>query len=266
MFPVSDAFVAVTRLTHQSRNDCGKPLPRAAGLTDDRRVLARASRHPLLAVLTVLLVVAAMLATLLSARARGSDAALCERHTADAAARAQSVTGTGRPVTVIGDSWTVGLGLSDLRDSWPSELPGRVTVAGFSGSGFSRHASHCGDRAFATRTAAARGADLVVVAGGLNDYDQPAVDIRAGFRSLLARLEGRTVVVVGPASAPSRAGFVGRVHTTLADLCDEYGVPYIDTRAWALAYLPDRLHLTDAGHATFGRHVADELAARGLLG
>jgi len=251
---------------HRSRNDSGKPAARAAELTDDLRVLARASRHPLIAVLTVLLVVAAMLATLLSARARGSDAALCERHTVDAAARAQIVTGTGRAVTVIGDSWTVGLGLSDLRDSWPSELPGRVTVAGFSGSGFSRHASHCGDRAFATRAAAARGADLVVIAGGLNDYDQPAVDIRSGFRSLLAGLEGRTVVVVGPASAPSRAGFVGRVDTTLSDLCEEYGVPYIDTRAWALAYLPDRLHLTPAGHATFGQHVADELAARGLLG
>jgi acyl-CoA thioesterase-1 len=72
--------------------------------------------------------------------------------------------------------------------------------------------------------------------------------------------------VVGPASAPSRTGFVGRVDSTLADLCEEYGVAYIDTRAWALAYLPDRLHLTNAGHAAFGQHVADELAARGLLG
>ena len=244
----------------------GQTGPTGAELTDDLEVLARASRHPLLAVLTVLLVVAAMLATLLSARARGSGAALCERHTVDAAARAQIVTGSGRAVTVIGDSWTVGLGLSELRSSWPSVLPGRVTVAGFSGSGFSRHASHCGNRAFATRAAAARGADLVVVAGGLNDYDQPAADIRTGYRSLLAGLKGRTVVVVGPASAPSRAGFVGRVDTTLADLCEEYGVPYVDTRAWALAYLPDRLHLTPAGHATFGQHVADELAARGLLG
>lgn len=229
-------------------------------------MLARASRHPLLAVPAVLLVVAALLATLLSARARGSEAALCERHTTDAAARAQIVTGSGEPITVIGDSWTVGLGLSDLGDSWPSRLPGRVTVAGFSGSGFSRHASHCGDRAFSTRVGAARGADLVIVAGGLNDYDQPAVDITAGFRSLMSSLDGRTVVVVGPASAPSRAGFVGRVDTTLASLCEEYGVPYIDTSSWSLAYLPDRLHLTPAGHAVFGQHVADELAARGLLG
>ncbi|PUA79802.1 SGNH/GDSL hydrolase family protein [Nocardioides currus] len=230
-------------------------------------MLARASRRfPLPVVLVLTALLATLLVTTLAARARGSEAALCERHARDAAARAQAVTGTGEPITVIGDSWTVGLGLADLRSSWPSRLPGRVTVAGFSGSGFSRHASPCGDRRFATRTGAARGADLVVVAGGLNDYDQPAVDIQAGFRSLMSSLRGRTVVVVGPASAPSRAGFVPRVDATLATLCKAYGVPFIDTTGWDdLSYLPDRLHLTDAGHAAFGQHVTDELSARGLL-
>lgn len=229
-------------------------------------MLARASRHPLLAVLTVLLVVTALLATLLSARARGSEAALCERHASDAAARAEVVTGSGRPVTVIGDSWSVGLGLRDLGASWPSQLPGRVTVAGFSGSGFARHASHCGERGFATRVGATRGAELVVVAGGLNDVDQPTADIRAGFRSLMALLGSRPVVVVGPASAPARAARVGRVDATLQSLSEAYGVPYIDASSWSLAYLSDELHLTPAGHDVFGQHVADELAARGLLG
>lgn len=203
---------------------------------------------------------------LMSTRARGSEAALCARHGVDAAARAQVVTGFGRSVTVIGDSWTVGLGLTDLGRSWPSELPARVTVAGFSGSGFSRHASQCGERAFATRVSAARGADLVIVAGGLNDVDQPTADIRVGFRSLMSGLSGGTVVVVGPASAPSRAKSVGRVSSVLASLSEEYGVAFIDTSAWTLAYLPDRLHLTPAGHVAFGDHVAVELAARGLLG
>lgn len=213
----------------------------------------------------VALLVASALATLLTVRARGSEARLCERHAVDAEARARLVSGAGRPVTVIGDSWTVGLGLTDLSASWPSELPGRVSVAGFSGSGFSRGASHCGDHAFATRTDAARDADLVVVAGGLNDYDQPAADIRTGFRSLLAGLTGRAVVVVGPASAPSRAGFVERVDATLAALCEEHDVPYVATSDWELSYLPDRLHLSPGGHAVFGRRVAEELAARGLL-
>ncbi len=224
-------------------------------------ILRPTLRHALVVSLAAVLI-AVFLTT---SRARGSDAALCARHAVDAQVRAQVVTGAGVPVTVIGDSWTVGLGLPDLGSSWPSELPGRVTVAGFSGSGFSRHASHCGDHAFATRVAAARGASLVVVAGGLNDFDQPTADIRAGFRSLVSSLGSRQVVIVGPASAPSRARSVGRVTTTLASLSEAYGVAFIDTSSWALSYLPDRLHLTAAGHAAYGQRVADELAARGLL-
>lgn len=217
-------------------------------------------------VLVVALVAVLITLFLTTSRARGSETVRCARHAVDAAARAQVVTGTGRPVTVIGDSWTVGLGLADLGASWPSSLPGRITVAGFSGSGFSRHASHCGNRSFATRASAARGSDLVVVAGGLNDVDQPTADIRAGFRSLMASLGERPVVVVGPASAPSRATSVERVSSLLASLSEEHGVPFIDTRSWALSYLPDRLHLTRAGHAAYGQHVAAELAARGLSG
>ncbi len=212
------------------------------------------------------MLVTAVLAALMTVRARGSEVGLCERHTGEAAARARIVTGAGAAVTVIGDSWSVGLGLDDLSGSWPSQLAGRVRVAGFSGSGFSRHASHCGDRAFATRAGSARDADLVVVAGGLNDVDQPVADIRAGFRTLLASLGDRPLVVVGPASAPSRAALVARVDTTLAALCKKHDVAYVDATAWELSYLPDRLHLTPAGHDAVGQHVADELADRGLLG
>ena len=234
-------------------------------MPDNESVPAAISlRHTGRAVVVVVLI-AAVLATVLTVRARGSEAKVCERHATDAAARSQVVTGTGPSIAVIGDSWSVGLGLDDLGRSWPSELPGHVRVAGFSGSGFSRHASHCGDRSFATRAASARGADLVVIAGGINDYDQPAADIRAGFRTLLTSLRGQRVAVVGPVAAPSRAPFVGRVDVTLAGLCEEYGVAYIDASAWSLDYLPDRLHLTQAGHVAFGQRVAEELVARGLL-
>jgi acyl-CoA thioesterase-1 len=212
------------------------------------------------------LLIAVVLGALLTVRARGSEVSPCGRHAADAAVRSRIVTGTGPSIAVIGDSWSVGLGLEDLGHSWPSELPGRVRVAGFSGSGFSRHASHCGDRSFATRAASARGADLVVIEGGINDYDQPAADIRSGFRSLLTSLQGQRVVVVGPVAAPSRAPLVGHVDDTLAGLCEEYGVAYIDASAWSLDYLPDRLHLTQAGHAAFGQRVTAELEARDLLG
>ena len=93
------------------------------------------------------------------------------------------VTGSGERVVVIGDSWSAGLGLDRPVQSWPSRLPGRVRVAGFSGSGFSAKASPCGGVSFADRAPAALrgGADLVVIEGGLNDYDRSRAEIQAGL-------------------------------------------------------------------------------------
>ena len=100
----------------------------------------------------------------------------------------------------------------------------------------------------------------MVVEGGLNDYNQPSADIRAGFDRLMSQLHGHRVVVVGPPSAPSRAHAVPRVDELLADLSEEYGVAYVRTSGWSLPYLDDRLHLTPAGHRTFGDNVAQEIA------
>ena len=220
-----------------------------------------AARHVVVSALFVALVTA-MLAVHLVARARASDASRCERFAAASVARAQAVTGSGDHVLVIGDSYSAGLGLNDPVSSWPSRLAGRVRVAGFSGSGFSRHASTCSDVSFATRArSAVRDGDLVVVEGGLNDYNQPSADIRAGFDRLMTQLQGHRVAVVGPPSAPSRAHAVLRVDELLADLSEEYGVAYVRTSGWSLPYLDDRLHLTPAGHRTFGDNVAQEIAS-----
>ena len=90
-------------------------------------------------------------------------------------------------------------------------------VSGFSGSGFSARASGCGRVSFHHRapTAPRRLPHLVVVQGGLNDYDQPAAAIDRGFRDLMADLAGQHVVVVGPADAPARSGAVPRVDALL---------------------------------------------------
>ncbi|GAB3760379.1 acyl-CoA thioesterase-1 [Nocardioides ginsengisegetis] len=211
--------------------------------------------------LFVVLVVAT-LSFHLSGLARGADASRCERYAAGSVARAQAVTGAGERVVVIGDSYSAGLGLSSIVGSWPSRLSGQVHVAGFSGSGFSEHASPCGRVSFADRAPAALrgGADLVVVEGGLNDFDQPASSITAGFTRLMAELDGHRVVVVGPVAAPSRAAAVPRVDALLAELCADYDVPYVRTSGLRLPYLDDRLHLTPTGHRTFGDFVATQLA------
>jgi acyl-CoA thioesterase-1 len=208
------------------------------------------------------LVVASLLVVHAADRAR-ADGDRCDRFAVDSRARAAAVTGSGERVLVIGDSWSAGLGLDRPVGSWPSRLAGAVHVAGFSGSGFSEHASECRGVAFADRAPAALrgGADLVVVEGGLNDVDQPDADIDAGFARLMGELRGERVVVVGPASAPSRAAEVPRVDALLAHLAASYGVGYVRTSGLDLPYLADRLHLTAAGHQELGDFVAREIAS-----
>lgn len=198
--------------------------------------------------------------------ASGAAGGRCEEFAAASAERAREVTGTGERVVVIGDSWSAGLGLDDTGDSWPSRLGGSVHVAAFSGSGFSAAASDCGPRvSFAARAGQAvrAGADLVVVEGGLNDYDRTGAEIRAGFARLMDAVAapGRDVVVVGPPVAPARAGAVPRVDALLDGLADRYGASYVSTTSWRLDYLPDGLHLTEAGHREFGDAVALQLSA-----
>ncbi|WP_028643179.1 SGNH/GDSL hydrolase family protein [Nocardioides sp. URHA0020] len=223
-------------------------------------------RRPWWVAAFVVVMVAALSVTL-GVRAQSADASRCQRFAADSLARAASPSGPGRRVVVIGDSWSAGLGLTRPARSWPSQLPGSVHVAGFSGSGFSVHASHCDRVDFARRApdAVRGGADLVVVEGGLNDYDQPDSSIRAGFARLMQQLQGYRVVVVGPATAPARARAVPHVDAILSSLSRQYDVPYVDTSGLDLTYLADDLHLTRAGHVEFGRYVADRLAALGGL-
>ena len=195
----------------------------------------------------------------------GAGASRCAQFRAAAAEPARAQMGTGTPrILVIGDSYSVGLGV-DGDQSWPHRLPGRVIVAGFSGSGFSKDASGCGQVSYAARAAAglrrAGHVDLVVVEGGLNDYDQPTAAIRAGFDDLLDELGDRPVVVVGPAPAPSRADAVPRIDALLARLSTQHGVSYVRMAGTNFPYLPDRLHLTPAGHEQFGDRVAHAIHA-----
>ena len=211
----------------------------------------------------VVMLVAALVGFYVIERA-GAGEVRCRAHQADARDRAALTGALPAGTVVLGDSWSVGLGLDDLGDSWPSRLGTPARVAGFSGSGFSRGASHCGARvSFAERAAAAvrGGADLVVVEGGLNDHDQPEAAVERGFDGLMRSLAGQRVVVVGPALAPARARAVPRLDRLLSRLSAAYGVPYVATSDLDLSYLSDGLHLTAAGHAAFGDAVAERIAS-----
>ncbi len=212
---------------------------------------------------SVIAVLLAALTAFYVADRAGAGPARCQQHREDSRERAAIVTGEGARTLVIGDSWSVGLGQDDLARSWAARLPGEVHVAGFSGSGFSAHASTCGRVSFHDRAPTALDVRpaLVVVEGGLNDHDQPAAAVDRGFRALMADLAGQRVVVVGPATAPARAAGVPRVDGLLARLSEEYGVPYVQTSDLELDYLEDRLHLTEGGHDEFGEAVAERIAA-----
>ena len=231
---------------------------------------AGAGFHPLTMTRRRVVVLLTLLAVLgasfyYAAHARGAGTTQCERFASASDLRAKQVTGSGERVVVIGDSWSAGLGLDRPVQSWPSRLSGRIHVAGFSGSGFSAHASRCGRVSFADRAPGALegGADLVVVEGGLNDFDRSRAEIRAGFARVMRSASSYRVVVVGPATAPARAGAVPRVDRLLRHLSGKYGVPYVSTVDLELPYLDDRLHMTPAGHREFGDAVAERIAAQG---
>jgi acyl-CoA thioesterase I len=186
----------------------------------------------------------------------------CKAIAAASAVRHAAVAGVGPRVVVIGDSYSQGAHLSDPSSSWPSMLPGQVVVDGFAGSGFAAAASPCSGEAFGLRVARAltEHPALVVVQGGLNDYDVPDEELRSGVRDVLAQLTHRRAVLVGPPDAPSRASQVARVDALLAAEAARAGVPYVRTSGWQLPFLPDRLHLTLDGHRAFGDAVAARIA------
>lgn len=214
-------------------------------------------------VLLAVVLITAVLVQVASSNARGSDVGPCQRFRAQSLTRAAAVTGSGPRVVVVGDSYAAGLGLGDSTGSWPSRLPGRVSVSGFSGSGFSEGASPCHLVSYADRAPGAvrRGADLVVVEGGLNDVDQSSAAIRSGFERLVTELDGLRLVVVGPADAPARSRWVPRVDALLARLCAEHDVAYVATSDLSLPYLRDGLHLTPRGHQLLGDAVATRITA-----
>lgn len=211
------------------------------------------------------LILAVATAGLLVMTRAGADTDRCNDRRAAARERADLVTGSGDRVLVIGDSYSVGLGVG-APQSWPTRLPGRVQVDGFSGSGFTPEASPCGDLSYGAR--AARGVPgepgVVVLQGGLNDVDQPEAELVAGFERVLSALHDQPghpgVLVVGPPSAPDRAHVVPEVDAVLARLAEEHGVPYLSMLDEDLPYLDDGLHLTPEGHREFGDRVAAALS------
>lgn len=186
---------------------------------------------------------------------------ICSRFAEESRELAAAPIGSGRSIAVIGDSYAAGLALGDPRSSWASRLPGRVQVFAFSGSGFSPLSSRCQAVDFYERAGAvaALEPEVVVIEGGLNDVGQSEREIRSGFRKVILELQGREVLVVGPALAPSRDQGALRVDRILRQIAEQTRTPYLSMIGKRFDYLPDNLHLTPAGHQEFGELVAKRL-------
>ncbi|WP_169799253.1 SGNH/GDSL hydrolase family protein [Nocardioides jensenii] len=219
------------------------------------------SRWPARIGVLLVLVLASALSYAVFERATSEDLSRCQRFALESKERQVIVTGAGRRIVVIGDSYSAGLGLDDPARSWPRELTGEVHVFGFSGSGFGEDASPCGRVSYDDRAARATrgGADLVVLQGGLNDVFSSEAQLRDGVRRVLERLHALHVVVVGPVPAPRRMPGATKVDTVLAQECERAGVDYISMIDLPLDYLEGDLHLTQAGHRAFGAAVATAL-------
>lgn len=182
------------------------------------------------------------------------DAARCQTIASLNAQLTQPI-GTGAPVTVVGDSYAQGYGLMDARKSWVAYLGRKVTVHASSSAGYTRKGM-CGSPSIPELVANRTG--TVIIEGGLNDTDSLST-LKAAADATYESVHGH-VIVVGPPDAP---GFgskkVAAVDATLKAAATEDGVQYISTFGWKLHYLPGGEHLTPAGHAEFGRRVAESL-------
>lgn len=225
----------------------------------DRRTLWRA-----LACLLALAVAAAVLGAAVpkwrQARADAKLRSQCQTIATQSAARNRVVTGHGQRVTVLGDSYAQGYLLTNPAQSWPSRLPGRVTVNSLGGTGFV--ASPCGQHdTYADRAASvlATHPRLVVIEGGLNDVLADRQAVADGLRRTVAALTPVRVVVVGPADAPKWREQAKRVDQTLAAAARIAHVQYVSALQWPLSFAADGIHLTPGSHRLFGDRVAQAL-------
>ncbi|TKJ28121.1 SGNH/GDSL hydrolase family protein [Blastococcus sp. CCUG 61487] len=177
-----------------------------------------------------------------------------------------------RTVAALGDSYTLGSGLSGPEAAWPAALTSRldvsVVVDGVGSTGFTTRGFCPGDDV----TYGERvdddwiDADTVVVQGGVNDVlaGRPD-DVAAAAGDLLAELEDvPTVLLVGPPNLPGAdPADLRTVDDALRSAADDAGRPYLPLIGAGIELQPDLVHPTAAGQQRIADLVALALAAAG---
>jgi lysophospholipase L1-like esterase len=159
---------------------------------------------------------------------------------------------------LIGDSWSTGAGV--FPDRLAERLGLDLSVEAVGGTGFLNPGA-CGGHTFATRVPhIPADTRLVVLAGGINDYDDPGLEaaVRDVVDAVQLRAPSARVVVLGVPRVPLLADdLTDPVDQTLEEVAVEEGAEFVDVRPWTITTLPDRIHPDPAG----ARAYADQVAA-----
>jgi lysophospholipase L1-like esterase len=180
--------------------------------------------------------------------------------------------GEARSVTFIGDSWTRGVGATDLRGYavlTGERLGWSYHVLGVGGSGYTRRGPGERGSTFGERIdrAVATGADVIVVQGSLNERHSTLAALAPAAVETLTRLRAEAapdtyILVVGAAYNPGTPDArIDGINRAIERAADRAGVPFVDPAAeqWIDPADPDlwadSIHPNDTGH----RLVADHL-------
>ncbi|WP_207454694.1 SGNH/GDSL hydrolase family protein [Herbiconiux sp. SYSU D00978] len=193
----------------------------------------------------------------------------------------------GEPVTVafLGDSITSGFGEIDYSQIWPASASAehgwRMEQFSVPGTGY---LAHTPQDDFSSRVAAVAEVepDVIVVAGGTNDYPFPAEDVRVAASDLLDELQDAApdadIVMLSAFLPPafvtgftpdgrSSAQLVDEQTVELRDLAEDRGIPFIDTRTvftledTSALILPDGVHPTTAGQQLLAEYLGPRIVA-----
>lgn len=165
-------------------------------------------------------------------------------------------------VVVLGDSYSSGDTLPTRTDAWPYRLPNivdwGVSVNAVGGTGFT-NPGPCGDSAFIARAGmvVATKPAMLIVQGGLNDYQADPTVLRKAVTLFLSRVKDvPRVVLVGPVSAPSRREGAEIVDAVLAQVAAEHHIEYVSTLRWGDPFSAAGLHLTAVGQRAYAAQLA----------
>ena len=168
-------------------------------------------------------------------------------------------------VAFLGDSWTDGVGATDMRGYAVlvgEQLGWAYTELGVSGSGYSlpgvaNLGGPFGDR---VDEAVAGDADVIVVQGSLNERNStpealaPAALATLGRLRIVADPDTRIVVLGAPYNPGTPAATIDWVNAAIGDAAAQAGLEFVDVAAenWSDPADPsiwfDDIHPNDAGH------------------